>query len=85
MGERWTVGAVEKDESGVHSNTYAQENTYPKLLSEKMGEAVFVSFYNQKCSNTGVLKVFGFGWDRAVRVLPYSWREGRKTTPGQVV
>ena len=43
-----------------------------------------MNFYNQQGSKAGVLEVSRLGQDRALRVLPYSRREGRSATLGQM-
>ena len=37
---------------------------------------IFMIFCNQRGSKTGALEVHGLGWDRVLKVLPYSRREG---------
>lgn len=45
---------------------------------------MFVSSDNQTSLKPGVLKVGGLGWDGALRVLHYSWRESRQAVWGQM-
>ena len=45
---------------------------------------VFVNFCNQLGSKTRVLEVLRLVWDRALRALPYSWREGTQEALGEI-
>ncbi|MBA7584837.1 hypothetical protein ES708_26800 [subsurface metagenome] len=46
---------------------------------------IFLSSCNQRGLTTRGLKVCRLGWDRALRVLPCSWLEGRQVILGQKV
>ena len=67
-------------ENGAHKVTY-KDNTFPKPLTGKKRAAEFCEFLQ----SVG-LKDWSFrglqSW-LCLRVLPYSWRRGRQTTPGQ--
>ena len=52
-----------------------KENISSKPLTGKIEELIFVRSDNQMSLKPGVLKVSEHGLDRALRVLPYSWRE----------
>lgn len=60
--------------SGMHRRTFPQSHWLGKLE-----ELLFMSSCNYQGLNTGVLKVSWLSWDRALRVLSCSWREGRHT------
>lgn len=89
MGKKLITGAAEgrdpchreRQEREAHRGMY-KENTFPKPLAEKMRGGDFYDFLLPVGSKTGILNVRGHGWDRALRVLPYSWKKGRQTTPG---
>lgn len=42
-----------------------------------------MTFCMQLLSKTRVLNVNALGWGRALKVLPYFWKEGRQRTQGQ--
>ena len=44
-----------------------------------------MSFFNEQDLKTQVLKVGGLELERAMRALPYFWREDNKTTWGQAM
>lgn len=45
---------------------------------------IFMIFCNKQTSKTRVLKADGLGCDEVLKALPYSWREGRQATLGQI-
>lgn len=55
-------------ESGAHRGSH-KENTFPMPVVGKSRGADFPEFCNQQGLKTGVRKVSGLGWDRALRVL----------------
>ena len=59
-----------------------QENVSPKPLAGKQEGMNSVSSYNGGGLKSGVLKVNGFGGDKAQRALHCSWREGKQTIQG---
>lgn len=87
LGER-IVGAVEvlgeRQKREEHTGEHTRR-TFPQShwLGKQEG-LIFVSSCNQLGLKHGVLKVSRLGRDRSLRVLPYSWREGRQTTLGQM-
>ena len=92
MAEKEIMGAVEgRDPQSQrkarewNAQRQAQGEHLPKAIGLGKQEGMnFMSFCNQQGSRTGVLKVGRLGWARALRSLPYSYREGRKTALGQI-
>ena len=70
---------TEKGEGKRNTEENAQEH-FPKAIGWENERLNFVSCCNQQGLKTRVLKASQLGWDRALKVLPYSWREGRQTT-----
>lgn len=66
----------------VRRRTHKQD-TFPKSMAGKMKGVDFHEFCSQPGLKTGVLEVYRINWDRALRVLAYSWREGRHPIQGQ--
>lgn len=61
MMEPWWQRKVR--ESTTHREMH-KENTTPKPLAGKIRGADFCEFCNQQDSKTGVLEVYGLGWNR---------------------
>lgn len=81
LGEKQIMGATERREplsqrkvreAGMHRDRH-KEITSPKPLVGETKDADFMSFCKQQGSKD--LEVHRLGWDRDLRVLPYSWRE----------
>ena len=86
MGKKPIMGAAEGKESWPQrklrerdrsARGYTQKSS-PKPLAGKTREADFLEFH-QQVSKPGVLAVGGLGWERGLRTLPCSWKEGRRT------
>lgn len=76
--------AVKKRERGVDRETH-KENTALKPLAGETSGADFHEFLQTVELKVWSSQVSRLGRDRALKVLPYSWRTGRQTTPGQTV
>ena len=82
-GETALVGVARRErEKEESAQGYAQREQVPKAIGFKNERSRFLCFRNQQGSKPGVSEV-RLGWDTALRVLPYSWKEGRKTNHPQ--
>lgn len=77
-----SLGHGERQGKGAHRGMH-KENTSPKAISRKMKGADFGLFAPAKLKDWS-FKGWWLGWDGALKGLPYSWREGRGVTWGQL-
>lgn len=82
--ERWELWSWRKaTERGVHREWH-KENTFPKPLVQKPRGVDFHEFLPSVELKDCYLRASGLGWDRDLRVVPYSWRKGRQVTLGEM-
>ena len=59
-----------------------KQNTYPKPLTGKKEELIFVQFLQPPGLKDWNFSGLQHGWDRALMVLPYSLKEDKEVTRG---
>lgn len=79
------VGALvmEKSDRKRSAQGMAQGEYFPKAIGSET-KVDFHEFLPSVELKDCYLRASGLGWDRDLRVVPYSWRKGRQVTLGEM-
>lgn len=72
-------GPRERWKNKVHRDMHKNTSTMP-LTGKTRGANFYEFLQSRKCKDWRFIGL-RLGWDRDLRVLPYSWREGRQGNP----